>query len=231
MRRLVPVVVALVFAGTADAVVPTTVLPRPSFPPAGTGVGTAAVHFQILSSTPIDPARLVTAPRPRNATISGGDGSTRHIVTALHYSFDFRNYAWAPRVAPGEKEFAYQQVVYANLSPDEILYVETAHQTYAKSTYGLNGYLNAIGPRQRKLLWRSPAQVANAQNFVVLNSTVVTGYGFTAEPDYLYALDRATGKVTGRVLLPSAPQTISRHGNVLTVDTYDHRVVVRVTGA
>ena len=68
-------------------------------------------------------------------------------------------------------------------------------------------------------------------NFVLLNDTVVTGYGFTAEPDYFYALDRATGKVKGRLLLPSAPEMIARHGNELTVTTYDHRVVVRVTGA
>jgi hypothetical protein len=82
-----------------------------------------------------------------------------------------------------------------------------------------------------KLLWRSPAQVANANDFVLLNDTVVTGYGYTAEPDYLYAIDRATGKVKGRVLLPSQAIRIVRHGTTLTVDTYDHRVVVKVTGA
>ena len=59
----------------------------------------------------------------------------------------------------------------------------------------------------------------------------MTGYGFTAEPDYLYAIDRATGKVKGRVLLPSQAIRIARHGTTLTVDTYDHRVVVKVTGA
>ncbi len=73
--------------------------------------------------------------------------------------------------------------------------------------------------------------MANAQNFVLLGSTIVTGYGFTAEPDFLYAIDRATGRVKGRILLPSSPGRIVRHRNVLTVDTYDHRVIVRVTGA
>ena len=121
--------------------------------------------------------------------------------------------------------------MYANQSEAGPLYVETAHQTYASSTYGLNGYLNAVDPRRGKLLWRSPAQVANALNFVLLNETVVTGYGFTAEPDYLYAIDRTTGRVKGRVRLPSAPERIARHGNVLTVDTYDHRLIIRVTGA
>jgi hypothetical protein len=33
------------------------------------------------------------------------------------------------------------------------------------------------------------------------------------------------------VLLPSQAVRIARHGNTLTVDTYDHRVVVKVTGA
>ena len=229
MKRLT-VLLALVFTGTAAAVIPTTVLPKPQFPAPATGAGSNTVHFQILSSTAIDPARLVKTPRPRGVKIDGEDGNTQHYVFGPGYTFDFRNYARPPRIAPGEREFVYEQVVYANQSQAGILYVETAHQTYAKSSYGLNGYLNAIGPRQRKLLWRSPAQVANADNFVLLNETVVTGYGFTAEPDYLYALDRTTGRVKGRMLLPSAPQTIARHGTVLTVDTYDHRLIIRVTG-
>ena len=65
---------------------------------------------------------------------------------------------------------------------------------------------------------------------MLLNTTLIAGYGFTAEPDYLYAIDRATGKVRGRLLIPTAAQTIARHGNTLTVTTYDHRLVVRVTG-
>jgi hypothetical protein len=60
---------------------------------------------------------------------------------------------------------------------------------------------------------------------------VISGYGFTSEPDYLYAIDRRTGRVRGRLPLPSSPERIARHGNVLTIDTYDHRLVVRVTGA
>ena len=220
---------ALLVVGTATAAAP-FVLPRPTFPTAASGAGSNEVHFRIVSSAPADPAREVAAPRPRNAVVRGDDGTTRHVVIALHYPFSFENYARAPRVVPADREFTYEQVVYANLT-DEILYVETAHQAYARSTYGRNGYLTAIGPRQRKLLWRSPALVANAANFVILNETIVSGYGFTDEPDYLYALDRATGRVKGRLLLPSAPERIARHGDVLTVDTYDHRLTIRVTGA
>jgi hypothetical protein len=221
----------LALVGSVSAAGTTTiVLPRPGFPAPVTGAGSGTVHFKIVSSTAVDPARSVALPRPRGVRIEGPDGNTQHLVVGPGYTLDFQNYAWPPRIAPGEREFVYEQVVYANQSGPGTLYVETAHQTYAKSSYGLNGYLNSIDPRRRKLLWRSPAQVANAANFVLLNDTVVTGYGYTAEADYLYALDRATGKVGGRVLLPSAPIRIARHGTTLTVDTYDHRVVVRVRG-
>lgn len=231
MRLFVALLLGLIFAGTAAAAIPTTVLPRPAFPAAATGPGTDAVHFRIVSSTPIDPAGLVTAPKPTGLKIDGEDGSTQHYVFGRNFTFDFRNYARPPRTAPGEKEFTYEQVLWAKLAPAGILYVANAHPTYAKSSYGRNAYVSAIDPTKRKLLWRSPALVANADNFVLLNDTIVSGYGFTAEPDYLYALDRATGKVKGRVLLPSAPIVIARHGDELTVTTYDHRVVVRVTGA
>ena len=153
-----------------------------------------------------------------------------HVVVAPgRYSYDFRRYAWPPRIAPGEREFVYEQAVFAK-EAGCLLLVETANSTYAKSSYGLNAYLNAIDLKTRKLRWRSPALVANAGNFVLLNGTIVSGYGFTAEPDYLYALDRATGRVQGRLLLPSSPERIARHGDVLTVDTYDHRLTIRVRG-
>ena len=232
MRRLfVAAVLALAPAGTAAAVVPTTVLPKPPFPSPADGPGTGTVHFQVVSSTAIEPARLIKAPRPIGLKIDGEDGNTQRYVLGPGFTFDFRNYAHPPRIAPGESEFVYEQVVWARLAPTGTLYVETAHQTYARSSYGRNGYVSAIDPKRRKLLWRSPALVANADNFVLLNDTIVSGYGFTAEPDYLYAIDRATGRVKGRLLLPSSPQTIARHGNMLTVVTYDHRLVVKVSGA
>ena len=79
MRRLVPLLLGLAFVGTAAAVVPTTVLPRPAFPAPATGAGTNSVHFRIVSSTSIDPGRLITGPKPHGLTIDGEDGTTRQL--------------------------------------------------------------------------------------------------------------------------------------------------------
>lgn len=230
MGRLLVVFAALLFAGSVSAAgEPVTVLPKPRFNAPARAPKPGSVRFQIVSSTPLDPGRLTSSPRTPGLRIEGPDGSTGHVVVAPgRYAFDFRNYVWPPRIAPGEREFVYEQVVWAKEADTGVLYVETAHSTYARSSYGLNGYLNAIDLKTKKLVWRSPALVANARNFVLLDGMIVSGYGFTDEPDYLYAVDRRTGHVVARALLPTGPERIARHGNTLTVETYDHRLTVRV---
>jgi hypothetical protein len=232
VRALLVAIGALALAGSvAAAGEPVTVLPKPRFNAPAAAPKRERVTFQILSSTPLDPGRLSPGPKPRGLRIEGPDGATGHVVVAPgRYAFDFRNYALPPRIVPGEREFVYEEVVWAREAAG-VLYVETAHSTYAHSSYGLNAYVNAIDLKRRRLLWRSRALVANSDNFVLLDGVIVSGYGFTAERDYLYALDRANGHVVGRVLLPSAPERIVRHGRTLTVDTYDRRLAIRLVRA
>jgi len=163
--------------------------------------------------------------------IYGRDGaSARFLVGAsprthrLRYAFDLGSFARPPHVAPGAADLVAEQVLFAREAAG-ILYVETAHQTYAVSSGGRNGYITAIDIRRGRTLWRSPALVANARTFVLAGDALVTGYGFTNEWDYLYLIDRATGKVRDRLPVPSAPETITRRRNGLFVRTYDHDLV------
>ncbi len=223
--------------------VPVTVLPRPPFP-GPVQATSGGVHFVVLASH-VRPITITEIPAPPTRTfrrtpllrlagrleIYGADGSSgRYVVAPGRYAFDFAKYAWPPRYVPGDREFVYEEVRWAREADTGILYVEAAHSTYASSSYGLNGYLNAIDLRTKKLLWRSPAQVANADDFVMLNTVLVSGYGFTNEPDYLYAINRKTGRVEARLLLPNAPEQITRRHGTLYVRTYDHDLVVRVEG-
>jgi hypothetical protein len=80
---------------------------------------------------------------------------------------------------------------------------------------------------QRGAIWRSPALVGNAGTFVD-GGYIVSSYGFTAEPDFLYLLDRRTGKVLDSLSVPSAPEIIKLRGKRLHVRTYDHQVVARI---
>jgi hypothetical protein len=245
---VLPIVSATVklvaLALVVTAATPLTVLPRPRFNAPAHAPKPSRVHFALVSSRPVfpdtatvifyrsadfrgEPLQRVIGP----LALYGRDGSSAHFVVAPgRYAFDFAKYAWPPRYVKSDKEFVYEQVVWAR-EADGVLYVETAHSTYAYSSYGLNAYLNAISLKTKKLLWRSPALVANAANFVLAGNVIVSGYGFTKEPDYLYALDRRNGHVLARLLVPSAPERIAIHGRRLDVDTYDHHVVARLEGA
>jgi hypothetical protein len=231
-----------------------TTLPRPAFPgPAGAPSGQ---HRLVVVSSRYDArgnlegdlvlgiagsfrgltGQQFISSANRNFGVYGRDGATGRYLVAYDkaghrlYAFDFASYAWPPRIKPGDREFVYEQPVGAQESGG-VLYVENAHSTYARSSYGQNAYITAIDLETRKALWRSPALVANANTFLVAGRYLVTGYGFTDEPDYLYLLDRATGRIVDRLLLPTAPEKITWQGTLLHVRTYDHNVLVRLRGA
>ncbi len=143
----------------------------------------------------------------------------------VRYALDFAAYANAPA-----DSVLYQELVWA-AEAGGVLYVETAHSTFARSSGGHNAYLTAIDLATHKVRWRSPALVANAWRFELVAGVVVTGYGFTEEPDYLYLLSRRTGAPLARLLVPTAPDFIVRKGGLLYVRTYDHGVVAKLVPA
>jgi hypothetical protein len=245
MRALV-----FVFAAAAVGAITVTTLPRPPFPGPVTSAP-AATHLVVVSSRPIAPGLGGRAPSCQGVglpetppvrglplqraicpggppfALYGRDGASARILVGQDPAFDFKNYVRPPRIRPAEREFVYEQIVWAR-EADGVLYVENAHSTYAKSSYGQNAYITAIDLKTKQRLWRSRALVANANTFVLTPHYIVAGYGFTAEPDFLYLLDRRDGRVVERLLLPSGPERITRQGNRLTVRTYDHVVVVRL---
>lgn len=110
-----------------------------------------------------------------------------------------------------------------------MLYVAHGHRTYAKSSHGMNAYLTAIDLRSGKPLWHSAPLVANATNFTFLDDDhLVTGYGFTAEPDFLYVLRAKDGAAVAKIPLKSGPSYLLRKDGRLFVRTYDRDYVFRV---
>ncbi len=258
MRRAILLLALVLAGSAAAGTPPLrpTVLPTPAFGPPVTSVTPAGpLRLELVSSRAREPGQgpawpaapawapesfegkpLLTAIRQTGKLflVYGADfASARYLVAAnprtqrLRYAFDFVNYAYAPEIAPGDREFVYQQLVWAR-EAGGVLYVETAHSTYARSSSGRNAYVTAIDLRTRKVLWRSPALVANARTFVVAGDVLVTGYGFTAEPDFLYVLDRRTGRALDRLAVPTGPETIALHGDRLTARAYAHTIVAEL---
>jgi hypothetical protein len=230
-----------------------TTLPRPTFP--GPAAAPSGPHrLVLLSSTRVGvsnlgissisvsgpsfhglPPQSIFSTANRKFVLYGRDGSTGRYLVAYAgatplYAYDFVRYARPPAVRAGNAGLVYEQPMWAQ-ERNGVLYVENAHLTYAAASYNRNAYITAIDLKMRRAIWRSPALVANAFNFLVTSRYVIAGYGFTNEPDYLYVLDRQTGRVLDRLLLPNGPERITLRGNVVHVRTYDHVVLAHLRGA
>jgi hypothetical protein len=101
------------------------------------------------------------------------------------------------------------------------LIVELAYNGYAKDSNGRNGYFAAFDAKDGTLMWATDPLVANAHEALISGGSIITGYGFTAEPDFLFVLDLATGKVDQKIPLKSGPSFIRKNGDRLFVRTYD----------
>ncbi|MBI3200343.1 MAG: hypothetical protein HYZ29_02300 [Myxococcales bacterium] len=89
----------------------------------------------------------------------------------------------------------------------DVVYFNEACQSYSSGAGGKCSSLVALDPYARKVLWRSPALTSN-NRFKVYDKYIVTGYGFTAEPDFLFVIRRSDGKVMQKVGVPSAHEDL-----------------------
>ena len=65
-------------------------------------------------------------------------------------------------------------------------------------------------------------------NFLVKGDVIFCGYGFTAEDDYLYQLDKNTGEVIDRLPLKKMPDLMAEKDDRLYVHTYSYDYVIQV---
>jgi hypothetical protein len=144
----------------------------------------------------------------------------------VRYAFDFERYTMAPELVESDRPYVYQAIRWVR-QVDNVLYVSTGHRTYSASSFGKNAYITAIDITSGHVLWRSPALVANSNNFEIMGDRIITGYGFTSEPDWLYVLDRGTGTPIGALELSSGPEYIIPKDGLLFVRCYDMNYVIR----
>jgi hypothetical protein len=101
-------------------------------------------------------------------------------------------------------------IIYAHQEfNDSTVYVSTGINGYSKDIGGKTGYLSAINPKTGKVIWHTGPLIANAFSFTVLEEVIVCGYGFTKEPDFLFVIDKKTGRTLQKISLKSAAEFIA----------------------
>ena len=108
---------------------------------------------------------------------------------------------------------------------DDIFYGISVTNGYAQPD---SCFMFAYDLENEKLLWRSADQTYNSMNFLVKGDVIFCGYGFTAEDDYLYQLDKNTGEVIDRLPLKKMPDLMAEKDDRLYVHTYSYDYVIEI---
>ncbi|MCR5249467.1 MAG: RsiV family protein [Lachnospiraceae bacterium] len=125
-------------------------------------------------------------------------------------------------------ELAEQQIRFAAMDESgETLYISIGHSTYA-STSPNTSYIIAVDVSSGELLWRSDNLVAKADNFIIEGSTIISGYGFSNEADFIYLLNKENGKVQEKIGVSNAPYCFVKQGNELIVLHYGKEVTYTI---
>ena len=146
----------------------------------------------------------------------------------VEFAFDFSQYVIPPKYVEADRDFVNESIKWAQVKGN-ILYVSTAHSTYAKSSYGQNGYLSAIEVKTGRLLWQSQPLVSNSSNFLLYRDAIISGYGFTQEPHFLYVLNQKDGRVVQTLPTRKSVDTILNDGETIYVHTYDQDLVYKAS--
>lgn len=150
--------------------------------------------------------------------LGGGPNGANVAYRAILYAADGSR-AWDThlnRFLSRTDHLEVQDVRYANGR----LYLNEACQSYSREAGGACSSLLAVDPVAGTVEWRTPPRTSN--NVILLHGPyIVAGYGFTAEPDSLYLIDRATGRILDRQPLDSAQGYLEMLGDALVVVTTD----------
>lgn len=140
---------------------------------------------------------------------------------------EFTEFMYAPDLVEEDRDFVDEKVRDAKIR-NGVLYVSISHLTYAESAPS-NAYIMAISLEDYSVIWKSEPLVCNSYNFEIVDDIIFTGYGFTAEPDYLFQIDRLTGAVLETYKIKSKADYIICKDDKLYVRTYDTDYVFEVS--
>ena len=142
----------------------------------------------------------------------------------LKYRFDFSDLLYAKGYEGND--FVERGVRHCFIT-DDYLYVNLYHSTYAESCPD-NAFMMCIDINTGETVWVSEKLTSNSCNFVRWGDNIITGYGFTAEDDYIYILNRFTGEVTEKIKVKKSPDYFAFVDDEIWVRTYSYDYVFKI---
>ena len=132
----------------------------------------------------------------------------------LYGAYNFDNFQYPPKARSG----ADHTLQYIKIEGN-IMYVAHTGNGYAKAFQGQTGYISAIDMRTNEILWTTEPLTCNS-SFEIVGNSIICGYGFSDEPDYLFVVDKYSGQRVQKIFLKKGPQYVVVKGNRVYVRTY-----------
>lgn len=137
-----------------------------------------------------------------------------------YVAYDFENFRSAPKRDKSDK-FSNDQEIIDIVIEGNIMYIAHSGHTYSVCYGNQNGYISAINMLTDEIIWTSQPLINNSSEFAVVGNSIITGYGFTAEPDFLFVLDKYSGQRIQKIPLRKGPEIILVKDNCVYVKTYN----------
>ncbi len=151
-----------------------------------------------------------------------------NLMTGDTVTLDFSEFQYGTEYKEENAEFIKQRIRYAKVQ-DGILYVATAHNTYADFC-PQTAYITAIDLSDYHVIWKTAPLTCNSYSFTIEGNTIICGYGFTSEDDSIKLVNLKNGTVYDQVAIKSMAEYILLKDDVLYVRTYDENYQFQVVG-
>ena len=94
---------------------------------------------------------------------------------------------------------------------------------------GQNAYVVAIDTSTDKTLWVSKPNTCNTDNFLIIDNSIVCGFGESDAPDFIYVLNRFTGVRKQKLWVAHGPNWLAQGSDGrLYVSLYDNHVAFKI---
>lgn len=100
------------------------------------------------------------------------------------------------------------------------VYFNQACRSYSKEQGGNCSYLFSYNIKNKSVDWKSNNLCSNGI-FLVEKDFIISAYGFTAEKDFVYLINRTNGQIIDKFKVDSDPQYMEIHNNKLYVIDYN----------
>ena len=105
------------------------------------------------------------------------------------------------------------------------VYFNQACRSYSKEQGGNCSYLFSYNIKNKSIDWKSNNLCSNGI-FLVEKDFIISAYGFTAEKDFVYLINRTNGQIIDKYKVNSDPQYMEVYNNKLYVVDYNSTVYI-----